>query len=279
MIIFSCHTNKAKEEAWISLLDKDLSQWRMYLSFEMKDDYDGSIPVDAEGNIMLPVGYDNNVKQVFSMIEIDKEPVLRISGEIYGCVFTKECFKNYHLRLKIKWGDKKWIPRINDPMDSGLLYHSQGECGVDYWRSWMLSHEFQLIDGSCGDYWCIGNTQVDIRARKEQNRLRFDPAADLIPFGVGTENNGYCVVNEVADKPKGEWNDIELICFEGKSLHIVNGAVVMALSNLRYQDGEQIKPLIEGKIQLQSEAAEVFYKDIQIKEIDHLPEIYDFYFN
>ncbi len=37
-------------------------------------------------------------------------------------------------------------------------------------------------------------------------------------------------------------------------------------------------PLIKGKIQLQSEAAEVFYKNIQIKKLDQLPEEYAVYF-
>jgi Domain of Unknown Function (DUF1080). len=87
----------------------------------------------------------------------------------------------------------------------------------------------------------------------------------LIPIGVNSPNGYYCAAKGTTEKPKYEWNDIELICYEGKSLHIVNGNVVMALSNLRYLDNGKTKPLVEGKIQLQSEAGEVFYKDIEIK--------------
>jgi len=63
--------------------------------------------------------------------------------------------------------------------------------------------------------------------------------------------------------------------FEGKSLHIVNGNVVMILKNSRYTtpDGQE-KPLIQGKIQIQSEAAEVFYKDIRIQGLNEMPKIY-----
>jgi hypothetical protein len=58
------------------------------------------------------------------------------------------------------------------------------------------------------------------------------------------------------------------------SLHIVNGHVVMVLENSRYvQNGEKI-PLIKGKIQLQSEAAEVFFKDIEIRNLKSLPAKY-----
>jgi len=48
----------------------------------------------------------------------------------------------------------------------------------------------------------------------------------------------------------------------------------MTLKNSRYEKNGQFVPLIKGKIQLQSEAAEVFYKDIKIKEIHSLPREY-----
>jgi hypothetical protein len=46
---------------------------------------------------------------------------LKISGEVYGCVFTKKEYANYHFRLKVKWGDKKWHPRKKLLKDSGVL--------------------------------------------------------------------------------------------------------------------------------------------------------------
>lgn len=69
-----------------------------------------------------------------------------------------------------------------------------------------------------------------------------------------------------------------MISFGGKSLHIVNGHVVMAISNSGYKDGDQRKPLTHGKIQLQSEAAELFYKDIMIQKISGIPSKYAAYF-
>jgi Domain of Unknown Function (DUF1080). len=83
---------------------------------------------------------------MYLVIQDGDEPILKVSGEVYGCVFTKESYRNYHLRLKMKWGTQKWEPRLNKSLDSGILYHSIGECGADYWRTWMTSHEFQLIE-------------------------------------------------------------------------------------------------------------------------------------
>lgn len=271
-----------KSENWESLLDKDLSKWNVYQSYEIKNGYNGNIPTDANDDTIPPIGYDKNYKNVFTIIEDNGDPVLKISGETYGCVFTKSDYRNYHLRLKMKWGNNKWEPRTDKDMDSGILYHSQGECGIDYWRSWMLSHEFQLIqngdEGSSGDYWCIGNTQVTIRTRKDSAKNSFDTQAVPIPIGAGTDNGHYCAAIRPEEKPTGEWNDVELICYEGKSLHIVNGKVVMALSDLSYINDGTVMPLDEGKIQLQSEAAEVFFKNIEIMTIDKIPDDYMIYF-
>ena len=272
LIIFGSY---ARDE-WTSLLDRDLTQWEMYLSYPLKNGYQGELPKDIQ-----PIGYNNNVNKVFTVSEEAGEPVLRISGEIYGCVFTKQEYENYHLKLQVKWGAKKWEPRLNDPMDSGILYHSQGKCGVDYWRSWMLSQEFQIMEHSLGDYWSIASSQIDVKATPAPvtGSYKFDSNAQPVSLGAGTGNQGYCQGGNDYEKPMGEWNTVELICFEGKSIHIVNGHVVMALSNSRYLEGNISKPLTKGKIQLQSEAAEVYYKAIQIKKLEALPAAYAYLFN
>ena len=265
------------ENEWISLLDKNLSKWEIYQSYEHKNSFDGKEPKNEKGEVIQPIGYNKNLKNVFTVIEENNEPVLKISGEIYGCVFTKEEFDNYHLRLKVKWGDKKWEPRLDKLKDSGVLYHSTGECGVDYWRSWMLSQEFQIMEGHMGDYWTIANAAIDVKAFIPEGMMN-TVASEKQPFlsiGAGTGRDGFCMRSADYESPLGEWTQIELICFEGKSLHIVNGHVVMILQNSRYVKDGKSYPLTKGKIQLQSEAAEVFYKDIQIKKLQSLPENYN----
>lgn len=270
-----------KETTWTPLLDKDLSKWDTYLGYKLTTEYNGEKPMDENGVAIEPIGYNKNVNNVFSIIEENGGPVLKVSGEIYGCVFTKQEFENYHLKLKVKWGDKKWNPRLDKLMDSGILYHSIGECGIDYWRAWMLSQEFQIMEGHMGDFWSIENSVMDIRALLPEDIM--NPVASekqpFIPIGEVTENNGFCLRSADYESPKGEWTEIELICFEGKSLHIVNGNVVMVLQNSRYMEDGQTIPLTKGKIQIQSEAAEVYYKDIAIRNIDSLPEAYGSYFN
>ena len=279
-LFFLINVSSSPKEEWTNLLDKDLSHWRMYLSFPHVNGYAGEEKVNPKGEKVIPIGYDKNVNKVFTVIKENNVPVLRISGEIYGCVFTKKEYENYHLKLQYKWGSKKWIPRLNEDKDSGILYHSTGECGVDYWRSWMLSQEFQLIEKSTGDYWCIANSQIDIKALpiKGKDTFIYNTKGTKTTFGISSANGNFCQANGNYEKPGGEWNTVELICFGNKSLHIINGKVAMALSGSRYLEGKTAKPLTKGKIQLQSEAAEVFFKDIQIKSIKEIPQEYSVYF-
>lgn len=273
MILFSCVNQK---DDWTKLLDENLSQWDNYLSYRHSENYNGDQPKDEQGNLIPPIGANNDRYGVFTIVEEDNEQVLRISGEIYGAVTTKKEYKNYHLRLKVKWGDKIYPPREKLLKDSGILYHATGPNGAEHWRSWMLSQEFQVMQGHFGDYWSQANSAIDIRAYPPEYIMSTvaDKSQSFIPLGQGEEIPGYCMRSANYEKPHGEWNMLELICFEGKSIHIVNGEVVMILKNSRYvKDGNKI-PLEKGKIQLQSEAAEVFYKDIEIRELESLPAEY-----
>ena len=205
--------------------------------------------------------------------------MLRVSGEVYGSLYTREEFENYHLSLKVRWGAKKYEPRLNKLKDSGILYHSTGPAGVDYWRSWMLSQEFQIMEGHMGDYWPQATSGVDIRAFPSEGIMNSVASHDqpFRPFGAGSGDN-FCLRSENFESPSDEWTVLELICFDGRSVHIVNGNVVMVLKDSRYlKDGESL-PLKKGRIQLQSEAAEVFFKDIRIRRIDTMPEDYDVLF-
>jgi hypothetical protein len=144
----------------------------------------------------------------------------------------------------------------------------------------MLSQEFQIMEGHMGDFWSQQTSAIDVRAYMPEYIMNPVAGADqpFLPMGTGEEIDGFCLRSNNYENPPGEWNTLELICFEGKSLHVVNGRVVMILRNSRYiNDGKTI-PLNKGKIQLQSEATEVFYKDIEIREIDALPAAYAEYY-
>ncbi len=276
LICLFCLSSFNREEVWTPLLDKNLSNWEMYLSYRHQDGYKGEMPKGKDGKALAPIGYNKNENNVFSMVEENGEPVLKISGEIYGCLFTKQDFENYHLKLKVKWGNKKWVPRTAKLKDSGIVYHSQGKSGVDYWRSWMLGQEFQIMEGHMGDYWPIASSAIDVRAYIPEGDMNTvaSPKQPFLPLGAGSDIGNFCLRSEDHESPPGEWTEIELICYKGKSLHLVNGHVVMVLQNSRYMQNGKPVPLTKGRLQLQSEAAEVYYKDIKIRPLAAMPEKY-----
>jgi len=281
IVILTGISSCSADSDWTPLLDKNLSHWENYLSYKLSEGYNGEQPRDKNGELISPIGYNKNVNNVFSIIEENGVPVLKVSGEIYGCVFTKQEFENYHLKLKVKWGNIKWDPRKDKLKDSGILYHSIGECGIDYWRSWMLSQEMQIMEGHIGDYWSIANSAIDVKALIPEGIM--NPIAsekqNFLSIGSGTGMDGFCLRSEDRESPLGEWTEVELICFEDKSLHIVNGQVVMVLRNSRYFENGKKIPLTRGKIQLQSEAAEVYFKDIKIRDLKSIPDSFSSYFD
>lgn len=280
LLLCSCR----QDEGWQSLLDSDLSHWRVYQSYQHTNDFRGRTPVDENGEKIPPIGYDKNLYDLFTVTEQAGEPVLRVSGETYGCVISNQSYRNYHLRLQVKFGQKRWEPRLEKALDSGLLYHSVGDAGVDYWLSWMRSFEFQVMqsgttEGNSGDFWSIAGSKADIKISRpdpEKRTYYYDPEGEWLTVGSRGVTN-FCGTED-HNSPDGEWTTLELICYEGQSLHIVNGEVVMALKNLRYTAEGGDVPLVEGRLQLQSEAGEVFYKGIEIRPLEQMPEEYIPYF-
>src|SRR5262249_35199767 len=82
--------------------------------------------------------------------------------------------------------------------------------------------------------------------------------------------NNHALARSDEDRP-GQWNRLELVCFEGNCVHIVNDKTVMALRHARYREGDKWLPMKEGRLQIQSEAAEVFYRNIEISQIRRMP--------
>ena len=189
---------------------------------------------------------------------------IRISGENFGGISTVAEFENYHLQLQFKWGQLKWAPRKKAKKDSGLMYHAVGPHGADG-GNWMRSHEFQIEEGDCGDYWACAGAVSDVMARKENDSTYiYDPKGSMYTFSTISNNGRYCIKYPDAEKPDGEWNTLDLYCFGNKSVHVVNGVVNMVLNNSRQTDNGKDTPLTKGKIQIQSEGSEVFYRNIKI---------------
>ena len=273
--------NNVKEHQWENLIDPKLEHWDQYLSFKHQLGYDGTPPRNMNGEPISPIGMNNLSYHAFETEQNGDELWLKIKGEYYGALISKKEYANYHLQVQFKWGTKKWTPRKNLLKDSGILYHSIGPVGAEHWRTWMLSQEFQIMEGHTGDYWNQATSAIDIRAYTPEYIM--NPMAhetqDYLHIGEGGPFKNYCLRSSNYEKPHGEWNTLDLYCFEDKSLHLVNGKVVMILKNSRYlNQNNEFAPLTKGKIQIQSEAAEIYFRNIRIRNIDALDQELNAYF-
>jgi hypothetical protein len=106
----------------------------------------------------------------------------------------------------------------------------------------------------------------------EREKYVYNAKGKLLTFSEQSAQYRRCNKNSDAENPFGEWNTVELYCMGDTAVHVMNGKTVMVLYRSRQLDGDKETPLKQGKIQLQSEGAEIFYRAIQIQPISRIPE-------
>ena len=208
-------------------------------------------------------------RQVFRVTD----GMLHVTGDGLGGILTNKRYRDYHLVLEFKWGNRTWRGRENAARDSGLLIHSNGIDG-GYDGNWMPSIEVQIIEGGVGDIvpvpgkdengqpvpiaytcdvgrdrdgevvWDAGGTRETFRRGnlKRVNWYGRDPDwADVKGFR-GPQDQ---------DSPLGEWTRLDVMCDGGHVEIFVNGTKVSEAFDVSPRD---------GRLQLQSELAEIHYR-------------------
>ena len=258
-------------DAWTPLFNgRDLDGWETFLGKPHRSANVPGLARNEAGEYAAPAGVDRDPTGVFSVVQIDGAPAIRISGEIYGALTTRAEYDNYHLRFAFKWGERRWPPREQLRRDSGCCYHGAGPHGASY-GYWLRSFEFQIQEEDCGDFYGLAGVIVDVEALPVEAG---NPKSELVftkgaPKIVGHTKR--VIRSQASEKPLGAWNVMELYCVGQTSAHVVKGTVNMILSGHRYRvDGREV-PQTKGRIQFQSEGAEVFYRDIALRRIDEMP--------
>lgn len=270
-----CTASRAGED-WKPLWNgRDLSGWTTWLQKPEASTEIPGLQRGADGKYKEAIGVNRDPLKVFTVLEEDGRSAIRISGEVFGELRSSQSLQNYRLRMQFKWGKAKWPPRdkSDTPRDSGLLYHVHAEPGAEG-RTWARSIELQIQERDVGDLYAIGS-EISVRSspRKIDDRVAFDydPKGELRVFSQVPGKEGRCIKQPENEKPSGEWNTVELVCFGQDSIHIVNGKVVMRLHAPRRIDGPKPIPVTSGPIILQSEGAEIFYRNIEYVPITAMP--------
>jgi hypothetical protein len=248
---------------------KDLSGWDTWLGKPHRAIDVPDLKRNERGEYTEALGLNKDPKGVFTVVEHEGKPAIRISGEIFGALTTREEFENYHLKLEVKWGHKKWPPREAMARDSGLLYHAVGPQGA-HGSYWMKSAECQIQENDFGDFHSVAGVLADVEAERQDPN---NPKSPLVyrkgaPKLVGITSR---VVRRPPKDHLAEWNTVEVYAVGQTAVHVINGTVNLVLTGLRHRgDGKEL-PLTKGKIQIQSEGAEVFYRNLTIRPLAELP--------
>lgn len=157
-----------------------------------------------------------------------EDGVLICKGNPVGYIRTTADYTNYV--LKLEW---RFNPVTKKAGNSGVLLRMVGEDKV-----WPRSIEAQLESGNAGDFWNIDKFVMTV-----------DPARTN---GRNTRKT------HGAERPIGEWNEYEIIVDHSNVTLKVNGEVLNTATQVEE---------VPGKICLQSEGAEIQFRDIRLSPI------------
>jgi len=199
---------------------------------------------------------------------------LRASGEVDGYVATRQSYRDYHLIVEYKWGNKTYGSKT--VRNSGILLHAVGPDGGR--DPWMSSIECQLAQGCAGDL-------IVIRGKDEKGSMipvTITSETALGPDGrTRWKKGGKPTVysgkqfwwsmhdpdfQELIDtrgkhdveSPLGQWTRVECICEGSRITVLVNGTAV--------NECYDVFPSA-GKILLQSEGFEILFRRFELRPV------------
>jgi hypothetical protein len=233
---------------WTPLFNgRDLTGWYSFLQVHGKNNDPDRIITIEDGMIRLYKHAEGGAKVVMGYIA---------TGQEYG---------DYHLRFKYRWGEKKFEPRLQMKRDAGLFYHLIGDDQV-----WPRSMQFQIQQTDVGDLGTVRGFQVDTWTDSRTFDAAipsFRPAAEGgKPRVMGGKRAAFQAHLPGNHEVEG-WNTGEIIVKGDRTTHILNGKVVNEGAKMRQVDEKtgQSQPLLRGRIALEIEAAEIDYRDIEIR--------------
>jgi hypothetical protein len=211
--------------------------------------------------------------------------LLYVTGDGLGGLITNKAYRDYHLVLEYRWGDKTWGERENAARDSGLLIHSNGVDG-GYQGIWMPSIEVQIIEGGVGDF--VPVTGKDAAGKPVPISLTATVTLDRdgevvwkedgVAETFGAKNRrrinwrdrdpdwqdvkGFRGAKDV-DSPGQKWTRIDVLADGDRITTFVNGHKV--------NEATRVSPT-EGRIQLQTELAEIFFRRWELYPIGAGPQ-------
>ncbi len=201
---------------------------------------------------------------------------IRCGAEDMGYLATQDAYQDFHLLVEYKWGERN--PDYTTVRNSGILLNGIGPDGAES-GVWMTSIECQLAQGCEGDLIVIrgktadGNrypatiTSATTVAEDGHTRWQEGGKPTLYSGKQFWWSKHQPFFKELIDtrgkddvaSPLGEWTKVECLCSGSKITIKINGVTVNECS--------RAKPAA-GKILLQTEGHEVYFRNLELRPID-----------
>jgi hypothetical protein len=205
-----------------------------------------------------------------------RDGILRISGQDFGGLTTRDEYSNYELQMEYAWGGKVWPPREKTARDSGLILHATGPDGAVS-KCWLDGIQCNMLEGATGDISITGaNAKYAFKAQAEERPagkkagFYWKDGAPTRAFGLGNRllwsgrdpawQNvlGFRGKNDV-EKRVGEWNTL-VVTMKGDTMNVrLNGTTLSRATDLG---------MTRGKLQIQSEGSEILFRRITLTPLD-----------
>jgi len=190
------------------------------------------------------------------------------SPQPFAGLITEAEYGDYRLTLEYKWGVRKFAPRAfpDSVRDAGVCYDVHGADVI-----WPSSLECQIEEGDTGDVWAI-NTRATSTVHPEN--LNFVTLADGgVPTTRGFKPKGFQRFLRSYSYETPGWNQVEVTVRGDTATYRINGHVNNRVTGLKTWDAATAswKPLTRGKILLQAEGSEIFYRNVSLVPLEPLP--------
>lgn len=175
----------------------------------------------------------------------------------FGYLATERSYRDYHLRLEFRWGTARFAPRADKKRDSGVIYHVTGRDQV-----WPQGVEYQIQEGDTGDFWLLGGTTLTTTVESVQpDEPRYEQNG--LPY-TSRRGDFVRIIKNGTFESDTDWNTVDIIVRGDTAVHKINGQANNRAYSLHAPNGAA---LTGGKIMLQAEGAEIFYRNIQIRPL------------
>jgi len=178
-----------------------------------------------------------------------------------GYLSTIQDYSDVRIHTEFKWGTKR---NSEGKRNSGFLYLANGPDFI-----YPLSLECQIEETDVGDLWIVNGASVTAffvapgfpmydDDRNTGTRVSSVPGVSLRVLKSGDFED------------RTGWNTVDVILDGNTSQHLVNGRIVNSARDIERpdpRDPTRMIPLKSGRILLEAEGAEIWFRDIRIKPL------------